>query len=167
VKAKTTRDLEAVRKQLLRLIDEAYNKKAWHGPQLRGTIRRVDATQAIFRPAPKRHNIAEIVIHCAYWKYAVRRRITGEKRGSFPLKGSNWFPVTGRMTDAEWNKIVRLLETEHEALRDTIEHASWSQLTKGPGGSPTDPAAHVHGIAMHDLYHAGQIQTLKAIQKKS
>lgn len=28
----------------------------------------------------------------AYWKYAVWRRLTGSKRGSFALEGSNWFP---------------------------------------------------------------------------
>ncbi len=50
-------------------------------------------------------------------------------------------------------------------LREAIATASWSKLTAGPGGSPTKQAAHIHGAAMHDLYHAGQIQTLKALQK--
>ncbi len=27
---------------LLRIIDEAYEKKAWHGPNLRGSIRSVE-----------------------------------------------------------------------------------------------------------------------------
>ncbi len=93
-------DIERV--LLLRLLDEAYNKQAWHGAQLRGTLRRVNATQATWRPKPQRHNIAEIAVHCAYWKYAVRRRILGEKRGSFPLKGSNWFPISSHLTDGRW-----------------------------------------------------------------
>lgn len=151
---------------LLRFLDEAYNKQAWHGPQLRGTLRRVNAKRAIWRPKPGRHHIAEIVIHCAYWKYAVRRRIRGEKRGSFPLKGSNWFPVSASLTDDHWRELVTLLDESHRALRDTIENAPWSKLTVGPGGGPNKPAAHIHGAAMHDLYHAGQIQTIKALQKK-
>ncbi|NUQ50463.1 MAG: ATP-binding cassette domain-containing protein, partial [Phycisphaerae bacterium] len=32
----------------------------------------------------------EIALHAAYWKYVTRRRLRGDKRGSFPLKGSNW-----------------------------------------------------------------------------
>lgn len=156
---------DAERTLLLRFLDEAYHKQAWHGPQLRGTLRRVSAAQAVWRPKPGRHNIAEIAVHCAYWKYAVRRRITAEKRGSFPMKGSNWFPVDAPLTDKRWKALVKLLDDAHRTLRETIESAPWSALTAGPGGGATKPAAHVHGIGMHDLYHAGQIQTLKALQK--
>ena len=78
---------------LLDLLDEGYQRKSWHGPNLRGSIRRVTAGQAAWRPAAGRKCIAEIVVHAAYWKYTVRRRILNEKRGSFPLKGSNWFAL--------------------------------------------------------------------------
>jgi hypothetical protein len=52
---------------LLRIIDEGYNNKAWHGPNLRGAIKRVELKQAAWRPAPQRHNIWEHVVHAAYW----------------------------------------------------------------------------------------------------
>jgi uncharacterized damage-inducible protein DinB len=157
--------VEVQRGLLLRFLDEAYNKKAWHGSQLRGTLRRVKAKQAVWRPGRGRHSIAEIAIHCAYWKYTVRRRIRGEKRGSFPLKGSDWFPVSEAVTEAGWKELVSLLDEQHQSLREAMETAPWSKLTEGPGGGPNKPAAHIHGAAMHDLYHAGQIQTLKALQK--
>ena len=102
---------------LLRLIDQGYNRQAWHGPNLKGAIRRVRVKQAIWRPRPGRHNIAEIVVHCAYWKYAVRRRIRGDKRGSFPLKGSNWFAVSAKLWDDQWREYLALLEAEPAALR--------------------------------------------------
>ena len=76
---------------LLALVDEAFDRQAWHGPTLRGSLRGVTPAQAQWRPAPGRHNIRELTVHAAYWKYAVRRRLNGEKRGSFALKGSNWF----------------------------------------------------------------------------
>ncbi len=60
---------------LLDNLDDAYNKMAWHGPNLRGAIRGVPVTQAVWRPHPKRHNITEIRVHDAYWKYAARRRL--------------------------------------------------------------------------------------------
>jgi len=63
---------------ILALIDEAFDKTSWHGPNLRGSIRGVDAGLAAWRPAPGRHNIWELTLHAAYWKYAVRRRLTGE-----------------------------------------------------------------------------------------
>ena len=73
---------------LLHLLDGGYDKKAWHGPNLRGAIRRLNALQADWRPGPGRRSIADITVHCAYWKYAARRRLVGGKRGSFALKGS-------------------------------------------------------------------------------
>ncbi|HMF11570.1 MAG TPA: DinB family protein, partial [Gemmataceae bacterium] len=87
---------------LLFLLDQGYDKKAWHGPNLRGAIRRLSAAQAAWRPGPKRRSIAEIVVHAAYWKYAVRRRLRGDKRGSFPLKGSNWFSLPEPVTELDW-----------------------------------------------------------------
>lgn len=76
---------------LLLNIDEAYEKKAWHGSNLCGSIRGVTAEEASWRPASERHNIWEIVVHAAYWKYMVRRRILGEKRDFFSIKGNNWW----------------------------------------------------------------------------
>lgn len=153
------------RKLLLRLIEEGFSKKAWHGPNLRGAIRRVDATQASWRPASGRHSIADIVVHCAYWKYAVRRRIRGDKRGSFALKGSNWFTLPERLGNAEWKNYVKLLDAEHEALVQAVVAAPWRELCWIKSGYGKDFGPHVYGIGMHDVYHAGQIQTLKALYK--
>src|SRR6184192_3255350 len=77
---------------LLRLLDEGFDRKAWHGPNLRGSLRGLDATAAAWKLTADEHCIWEIAVHAAYWKYAVRRRLVGDARGSFPLKGSNWFP---------------------------------------------------------------------------
>src|SRR5438874_523546 len=72
---------------LLDGLDEAFDRKSWHGTNLRGSVRGVAVKEALWRPGPGRHNIWELMLHAAYWKYVVRRRITGEKRGSFLLKG--------------------------------------------------------------------------------
>ncbi len=147
---------------LLRLIDECYNKTAWHGPNLKSSVRRVTVEEAVWRPRPGRRNIAEIVMHCAYWKYAVRRRITGGKRGSFPLKGSNWFELPAKLTTKQWREYLSLLDEQHAALREAVARAPWAQLLQA-----RRPAAHVHGIALHDVYHAGQVRTLKTLYKQA
>ena len=87
---------------VLAALDEAYEKKSWHGTNLRGALRRVSAEEALWRPAVGRLNIWELAVHAAYWKYAVRRRLRGDKRGSFPLKGSNFFPSPSRADEGEW-----------------------------------------------------------------
>src|SRR4051794_41336664 len=77
---------------LLRLLGEGYERKAWHGPNLRGTLRGINANQAFWRPAPDRHNIWDLVLHCAYWKFVAWRRITGSRRVRVPPARSNLFP---------------------------------------------------------------------------
>jgi hypothetical protein len=141
--------------QLLRLLDEAFDRKSWHGTNLRGSLRRVTPAQAAWRPAPGRHNIHELVVHAAYWKYAVRRRLTGEKRGSFARGGSNWF-ARGAASASAWREDVALLVEEHAALRRAVARLRAADLA-GPLGHL------VRGAAAHDLYHAGQIQLLKRL----
>ena len=141
---------------LPRLLGEAYDEKSWHGPSLRGSIRDIHFGTAAWRPAPERHNIGEIVVHCAYWKYAVRRRILGEKRGSFPLKGSNWFARAGEASPEVWRADIALLEDMHRQLRAVIATLSSRDLKRFPAGSRVPNVAVISGIAAHDVYHAGQ-----------
>ncbi len=148
---------------LLRLVDEAYNRKAWHGPNLRGSIRGLEAREVSWRPANGRHNIWEIVVHAAYWKYIVRRRLLGEKKGSFPLKGSNWFVRPMTVTPEAWRSDVALLEDMHRKMRAAIAGLAPRDLNKAPPGSKVSNAALISGIAAHDVYHAGQIQLLKRL----
>lgn len=154
-------------KLLLALIDEAYEKQSWHGPNLHGSLRGLSHVQSSWRPGEGRHNIWEIALHAAYWKYAVRRRILGEKRGSFALKGSNWFasPDKGRKTS--WKAVLQLLENEHRAMRAAIAALSDGDLGKKARSSKITNRRIITGIASHDLYHAGQIQLLKRLQKRS
>jgi hypothetical protein len=149
---------------LLSTLDESYERKAWHGPNLKGSIRGLTVEQVCWRPQAGRHCIAEHVIHAAYWKYAVRRRLRGDVRGSFPLKGSNWFPVIQQLPVAEWKSYVALLDSEHRSLREAIVGFSADRLFQKAPGSKVTYLATISGIASHDVYHAGQIQLLKRLQ---
>lgn len=155
--------------QLLTILDQAYNRTSWHGTNLRGSIRRVSARQAAWRPGPKRHNIWETVVHAAYWKYAAARRFTGDGRGFFPLKGSNWFvrPIDkARATDDAWREDVALLDRMHDTLRNTVMRLSPRDLAQTPAGKKVSNFALLTGVAAHDLYHAGQIQLLKRLMPR-
>jgi hypothetical protein len=152
---------------LLTLIDQAFDHKSWHGTNLRGSIRGLSAIDAAWRPSPNRHNIWEIVVHAAYWKYIVRRRLLDEPHGSFPLKGSNWFErPKGNEDEAAWKADVALLKRTHKSLREAIAELSSSDLRYKPAGSKVSNLELITGIASHDLYHAGQIQLLKRLQTR-
>lgn len=151
---------------MLRLIDEAFDRKSWHGTNLRGSLRGLTVPEVVWRPQPRRHNIWEIALHAAYWKYTVRRRLRGEKRGSFPLKGSNWFarPVVGAEEESHWKSDVALLVSTHVSLRDAISQLTSRDLARHADGGTTTILSLITGIAAHDLYHAGQIQLLKRLR---
>ena len=149
---------------LLGLLDSSFHRRSWHGPNLRGSLRGLTPAQAVWRPRPDRHNIAEQVLHAAYWKYVVRRRLNSEKRGSFIREGSNWFAVS-ELTNSEWKKLVKLLESEHALLRAAVARLAPAVLPRKPAGSKVDNYTIVTGIAAHDVYHAGQIQLIKRMQK--
>ena len=144
---------------LLDMLEEGYWKKAWHGPNLRQSLKGVTAKQAAWRPAPGRHNIWEEALHAAYWKYDVRRILTGGKRGTFVLKGSNFFtrPEKGSLTEKAWKADKEILETEHERLREAVKKSLKS-------GKSARVARLIYGVAFHDIYHAGQIRLLRRLQ---
>ena len=150
----------AVIRQLVSLVDEAYNRRSWHGTSLRGSIRGLTAAQAAWRPGRDRHNIRELVVHCAYWKYTVVRRMTGEKRGSFELEGSNFFPRSGS-DERAWKSDIALLDQTHRTLRDVVAATPPARLGRRLGRFTN--AQTISGIAAHDLYHAGQIQLIKRL----
>lgn len=149
---------------LVRILDEAYGEKGWQGPTLRGAVRGLPVEDALWRPQPGRHNIWEITVHAAYWKYAVRRRLSGEKRGTFPRKGSNWFRLPEPGTRSAWREDVALLEETHVRLRETVQALDSKDLRKRPRGSKWDCAAMIYGVAAHDAYHAGQIRLIKRLR---
>lgn len=143
---------------ILTLLDEAYTKKTWHGPNLRQSLKGVTAKQAAWRPAPDRHNIWELTLHAAYWKYAARRRLEAGQRGSFVLKGSNFFarPQSGKASEADWQADRAILENEHRAL---VQAAN--KILRSP--SAKKHLRSLYGVAFHDVYHAGQIRLLRRL----
>jgi uncharacterized damage-inducible protein DinB len=150
---------------LVQQLEESYHKKSWHGTNLHGSIRGLSLEQICWRPSPKRHNIWEVAVHCAYWKYIVRRKLTGEKHGSFPLKGSNFFKRPTEKNEKAWKNDVHLLDEMHYLLVEEVKRLSPDDLNTFAKGSKFNNQQTISGIAMHDVYHAGQIQLLKRLQK--
>jgi hypothetical protein len=152
---------------LLSTLDRAFDRTSWHGPNLRSSVRGLTSRTAAWRPGPRRKCIAEIVLHAAYWKYAARRRLLGGRRGAFPRKGSNWFALDEPFTAARWRDGLALLDAEHAALREAIASFPASRLNRRLGRGELTAAMLIEGVAAHDVYHAGQIQLLRRMQRSS
>lgn len=153
----------ALRDLLLDVLERGFDRRSWHGPNLASALRGVSPAEGVQRPGPGRRNIAEQTLHAAYWKYTVRRRLTGEKRGSFALKGSNWFAVEAAgWNAARWRECQDILQREHAALHVAVAAFPVGRLLEKCGTEFTY-AALIEGAAAHDVYHAGQVNLIKAL----
>lgn len=149
---------------LTEMLDAAYCTTGWHGPTLRSTVARLKLSDAVFRPASNKHNIAEFVLHCAYWKYVGVRRLTGGQRGGFALKGSNWFAFGEDQSDQDWRAARMLLDEMHQNLIGAVEALSSVKLHSIPKGSKVTNLKLIYGLAAHDAYHAGQIKLIRGMR---
>ena len=150
---------------MVRAIDEGFDRAAWHGPNLRGSLRGVTAAQAAWRPGPGRHNIWELAVHAAYWKYVVRWGLQAGKRGGFSEDGSNWFSRGESANEKAWRKDLSLLEEEHRLLREAVAALDPAKLHQRGSTKKWLVSDHIIGVAFHDIYHAGQIRLLRRMQQ--
>jgi len=137
---------------LLEILDHAFDKASWHGPNLANSFRGLDAMSASTR-LPGRKSIWEQVLHAAYWKRIVLNKLAGTER--FPRRGSNWPRVPDELTGRAWKEDVQLLYEIHAKLRAAVASMNPERL------GDAKLRRMIHGAAFHDIYHAGQIRLLR------
>jgi uncharacterized damage-inducible protein DinB len=145
-------------------LRRAFDGSAWHGPALLELLEDIDAKTAAARSLPNVHSIWELVLHIAAWDGAVHRRLAGEK---LQLTGSENFPTVPRPTEALWRKAVSQAVRRHAALVKMVESLPESRLRDRVPGKRYDFYHMLHGVAQHELYHAGQIAILKKARSRS
>jgi hypothetical protein len=145
---------------LTRILDEGYGPGAWYGSDLRAAIAGVPASAAFTRPAPGRHNIAEIALHHAYWAGQIEGKLAGGAAPTFPLVGEDWFELNDE-SRLPWAAVVTLVDAAQQRLSRTA-----GEVASGARVSPLSEAERfdvVLGITGHAAYHAGQIQLVKRL----
>jgi uncharacterized damage-inducible protein DinB len=141
-------------------LRRAFEGDAWHGPALLELLDDVDAGTAAAKPLPDVHSIWELVLHVAAWDGAACRRLGGE---TVQLTGTANFPVVPKPTEAAWRKAVAQAKRTHDGLVKTVAGLTESRLRERVPGKKYDFYFMLHGVAQHELYHAGQIAILKKI----
>ena len=139
----------------------AFEGDAWHGPALLELLQDVDAASAAAKPVLAVHSVWELVLHIAAWDGAALRRIAGE---TIQLTGDANFPVVPQPTEAAWRKAVAHARRTHDTLVKTVASLPESRLRDRVPGKKYDFYHLLHGVAQHELYHAGQIAILKKAQ---
>ncbi|MGD0162091.1 MAG: DinB family protein [Candidatus Sulfotelmatobacter sp.] len=141
-------------------LRRAFEGDAWHGPALLELLDDVDAGTAAAKPLPDVHSIWELALHVAAWDAAACRRLGGE---TVQLTGTANFPVVPKPTEAAWRKAVAQAKRTHDGLVKTVAGLTESRLRERVPGKKYDFYFMLHGVAQHELYHAGQIAILKKI----
>jgi uncharacterized damage-inducible protein DinB len=139
-------------------LRRAFDGSAWHGPALLELLEDVNAAAAAARPLPDVHSIWELVLHVAVWDDAALRRIDGKK---WQPTGLANFPPVRKPTEAEWRKAVAVTKRTHDRLVKTVAALPDARLRERVPGKRYDFYHMLHGVAQHELYHAGQIAILK------
>jgi uncharacterized damage-inducible protein DinB len=139
-------------------LRRAFDGVAWHGPALMELLSDVDACTAAAKPLPDVHSIWDLVLHIAAWDGAALVRLGGEK---CQPEGVDNFPLVGDVTEAAWRKAVAQVKRTHDVLGKTVGALPDSRLRDRVPGKRYDFYHMLHGIAQHELYHAGQIAILK------
>ena len=145
----------------LRVLQEGYGPGAWHGPDLKAALADVSPALAVWRPAPGRHNIAEIALHHAYCVRSARAQLSGRPADAFVLDGEDWFDVSDERR-LSWQDVLAAVESEQQRLSAAV-----SDIEAGTFDSPMAPEERfglVLGITCHAVYHAGQIQLIKRLR---
>lgn len=160
--------MDARLRLLLEVFDQAYTAPSWHGTPLKGTLRGVTLRDALWRPAPGRHCIWDLVLHAAYWKYIVRGRLLRDPDLVFPRGGANFPDLPVRPNAAAWRADRKLLDEQHALLRRAIIRLDPARLERRSAAEDAKwrTKQEIYGIASHDLYHAGQIQLLKRLRRR-
>jgi uncharacterized damage-inducible protein DinB len=139
-------------------LRRAFYGDAWHGPALLELLEDVDVATAAAKPIPNVHSIWELVLHIAVWDRVACRRLAGEK--CQPTGDANFPPVT-KATAAAWRKAVADTKRAHDVFVKTVAALSEARLRERVPGKRYDFYHMLHGLAQHELYHAGQIAILK------
>jgi uncharacterized damage-inducible protein DinB len=139
-------------------LQRAFYGNAWHGPAVLQLLKDVDAATAGATPLEDVHSIWELLLHVAAWDRAGLRRLSGEK---CQLKGSANFPQVPAPTEPAWREAVAAAKRTHDTLVETVAGLSDKRLRDQVPGKRYDFYHMLHGIAQHELYHAGQMAILK------
>lgn len=142
-------------------LHRAFYGDAWHGPALMELLEDVNAVTAAAKPLPNVHSIWELVLHVAAWDGAGVKRLGGRK---CQLKGTQNFPLVPPPTEIAWRNAVRQAKETHDSLVNVVSALSDERLRDTVPGKRYDFYHMLHGIAQHELYHAGQIAILKKVQ---
>lgn len=156
---------------LLDLLDESYDRFAWHGPNLKQALQGVDAKQASWRPPSSGTalwSIHEIVRHVAgHMQRCGASLMVGGGDPSLD-DADERFPLPDLTNEEEWKREIEALRHSYTILRRGVSETTLARLQeKSPSRAYQREWTflnYVYGVAFHNVYHAAQIVSIRKRQ---
>lgn len=143
---------------LLHSMAFAFQMEAWNPPLMK-TLEGLTEEQVNWLPKTgSTHTIREIVIHLLFYKEQLLQRLQGNDAQE-PTSNESTFTAK---QDHSWEQILEKLNKVQAELQ-TCLHALEDEELDRP--SPHVPiGGQILTLAMHDVYHTGQIVLLRKLQ---
>lgn len=107
--------------------------------------------QAVFKPAPGRKSIWQIVSHVTFWRDYHLDRLGGSSQISDEQIAARQYAEPDRPTAGDWTDAQARLRASHDRMVSAVEEA-------------TLPSEKLLPVLAHDAYHLGQIMYIRALQ---
>jgi uncharacterized damage-inducible protein DinB len=151
---------DAAVRMLVYLLDEAFEGNEEHS--LLGNLANVTPEDWLARPVEGTRTIAEIVDHAGAAKYAYWDHMFSTGERSFDA----WLRQSPSGEDrADITGVRRWLREGHAAFRDAVAALTDDELPQprnGHWGGPAETRWLISVLIEHDVYHAGEINHLRA-----
>jgi uncharacterized damage-inducible protein DinB len=152
-------------KNLIRQLHEIQEGSLWFDQYFKEKIDKLSDTEALKRPIPQVHSVAEHISHILEWRKECMLRFKG-KRTDLMNSAHDWKDNT-TLSKIGWTNIKEAFFKSTMALINVLENQEDTYLDTM--FLDTDYNFHylIEGIIQHDLYHLGQIGiTIKLLNQK-
>jgi hypothetical protein len=155
---------------VLHHLEYTFEKEAWQ-PSLLMALDGLNAAHACWRPGPERHSIWQIVRHVTHWKRATLEAWNGAHRlfagrDATPyfhqVMSADWQDAAG--DEAAWRADLAAPRDVAHAIQRKVRSPDLDALLQPFPGEDFPAVLRVMRMATHDIYHAGQVRYLRALQ---
>jgi uncharacterized damage-inducible protein DinB len=147
--------METETQHIAALLEQTFQRGAWHGPSVKEVLEKVSGAQAYER-LPNTHSIIELVAHMASWRIYVVRKLAGDEL--YTVSEEQNFPAL-----RTWETALRELDESQTRLMVGLRSFQPARLHEQVPGvtAPLTFYTLLHSIIHHDMYHTGQIMLIQ------
>jgi hypothetical protein len=137
--------------------------EGWEHASFSSLIEGISSEQALWRPAPNKRCIWELVIHMRSWRSFVNNRLRGLP---VPAPYVPWPPLPEAKDEGErlWSTEIENLKRIHSQLVEAVLNLDPAERHPHPDLAHLPHVIAPLGVQIHDSFHLGQVAMLRGMQ---